>query len=113
MYKISIIKQFGFIFFSILPFFVSGNEFSDTSHAEINLNKADRFIKEYSIDSAQIYYEKAQLLFQKANDKVGYIKATDGLGDALARNNNAIKALRILQNNQKYIIENIGLKTFI
>ncbi|OFX86884.1 MAG: hypothetical protein A2W99_03990 [Bacteroidetes bacterium GWF2_33_16] len=106
--KISLIKRFGFIIILILPFLASGNEFSDTSQADVNLNKADRFIKEYSIDSAQIYYEKAQLLFQKANNKVGYIKATDGLGDAMARNNNAIKALRILQNNQKYIIENIG-----
>ncbi|MBU8893796.1 MAG: CHAT domain-containing protein [Bacteroidales bacterium] len=108
------ISLFGLLFFMIIQLQVYSQEFTsvDTIIASEYIVKAERFIDELSVDSAEFYYLQAQKIYDDANNIIGYIKASNGLGEAYNRNNKLVKGLLLLQKTQKIIIENIGDSNF-
>jgi CHAT domain-containing protein/tetratricopeptide (TPR) repeat protein len=115
MRKCAIIRNFSLLFLILIQVQVHSQEFSnsDTTIASEYLIKAEQFVDELFIDSAVLYFSRAQEIYNSVENTVGYIKASNGLGEAYVRNNKIVKGLLLLQNTQKYIIDNIGEENFL
>ncbi len=110
----NLIPFFSLFIFSLIQIQVYSQEpiVADTSIASEYLTKAERYVDELSIDSAEFYYLRAQEIYENAGNIIGYIKASNGLGESYVRNNKILKGLLLLQNTQKIIIDKVGETNF-